>query len=85
MIVVAVIAKWNRQRLPFCSPGFESQAQHLFFSIYIPTCHLNVTERKKLKEAEIGPFLTNQKNLIKLSDGLKFFDEPIKLRIVSKA
>ena len=33
---VAAIAQWFRLRLPFCGPGFESQAHHLrFFSIFI--------------------------------------------------
>ena len=32
--MVAVIAQWIRLRLPFSSPGFESQAHHLTFYIY---------------------------------------------------
>ena len=33
--IAAAIAPWFRLRLPFCGPGFESQAHHLrFFNLY---------------------------------------------------
>ena len=34
MIWGAAIAQWIRLCLPFCRPGFESQARHLRFFIY---------------------------------------------------
>ena len=53
----------DSSHLPFCGPGFESQAQHLrFFSIYIAQivyfsfeleCDKN---ESKQKEVGIGPF-----------------------------
>ena len=36
----ADIAQWIRLRLPFCHPGFESQAHHLRFIIYSHIFHL---------------------------------------------
>ena len=40
---VAAIAQWIRLRLPSCCPGFESQAHHLCFSIYIvQTVYLSI-------------------------------------------
>ena len=32
------IAHWIRLHLPFCHPGFESQAHHQSFFIYIQNC-----------------------------------------------
>ena len=32
---VAAIAPWFRLRLPFCGPGFESQAHHLCFFQFV--------------------------------------------------
>ena len=35
----AAIAQWIHLRLPFCRPGFESQASHLsFYFIYSQIC-----------------------------------------------
>ena len=50
----AAIAQWIRLRLPFCCPGFQSQAYHLsFYKIIVVSCR---KDENKRKEAGIGPF-----------------------------
>ena len=49
------IAQWIRLRLPFCHPGFESQAHHLHFNQFIKLCNVEKTKINK-NEAGIGPF-----------------------------
>ena len=50
----AAIAQWIRLRLPFCCPGFQSQAYHLsFYKIIGVSCR---KDENKRKEAGIGPF-----------------------------
>ena len=51
----AAIAQRIRLRLPFCCPGFESQAHHLCFHKFIKMCNVENDENKR-KEARIGPF-----------------------------
>ena len=48
----AAIAQWNRQRLPFCHPGFKSQTPHLFFHRFIEL--LNVEKTKVNKKRPRG-------------------------------
>ena len=38
MLVIAAIAQWIRMRLPSFCPGFESQAHHLLFNLFIFDC-----------------------------------------------
>ena len=48
------IAQRIRLPLPFCSPGFESQAYHLsFYKIMVVSCRKDENNRK---EGGIGPF-----------------------------
>ena len=63
---VAAIAQWNDLRLPFCSPGFESQAQYLHFTFI--NLNLNCTmKRTKLNEkwSGLAHFLIKGRSQIK--------------------
>ena len=44
----AAIAQWIRLRLPFASPGFESQAHHLRFYSQI-LCYIRLCIEKRRK------------------------------------
>ena len=56
--MVAVIAQWIRLRLPFSSPGFESQAHHLTFYIYSQILYY-IMLRKEWKRGRVWPILKN--------------------------
>ena len=43
----ATIAQWIRLRLPFCCPGFESQAHHLHFHQFIELYNVEKTKINK--------------------------------------
>ena len=65
----AAIAQWIRLHLPYCCPGFESQAHHLrflqfiLFKLYI--CHLgwNV-KRTKIKRSQDWPVLKKSLEIV---------------------
>ena len=48
----AAIAQWIRLRLPFCCPGFESQAHHLRFIKFI--FELCLVEKTNINKIETG-------------------------------
>ena len=57
-LVEAAIAPWFHLRLPYCGPGFESQAHHLrFFQFVLLKLLLELEKNEnKQKEAGIGPY-----------------------------
>ena len=56
----ATIAQWIRLRLPSCRPGFESQACHLRFFIYL--CYICHVKRTKINKKRPG--LAHLKNML---------------------
>ena len=54
--MVAAIAQWIRLCIPFCSPRFKSQAQHLHFIRFTFEFWCEKDESKQ-KEAKISPEL----------------------------
>ena len=56
MVWGAAIAQWICQRLPLCSPRFESQAHYQYFYPIISDLGRVEKTKNKQKEAEIGPF-----------------------------
>ena len=56
---MAAIALWFCLRLPYCGPGFKSQAHHLRFFQFVLLKLYRENNGNKQKEAGIGPFKTN--------------------------
>ena len=67
-LVEAAIAPWFHLRLPYCGPGFESQAHHLrFFQFVLLKLLLELEKNEnKQKEAGIGPYFFKKMKLVRL-------------------
>ena len=70
---MAAIAPWFRLRLPFCGPGFDSQALHLRFFQFVLLKLYRENNENKQKEAGIGPFLKN--NITNLAEIFAEYEE----------
>ena len=64
---VAAIAPWFRLRLPFCGPGFESQAHLLRFFQFVLLELYPENNKNRRKEAGIGPFFKKNNERSKLN------------------
>ena len=70
---MAAIAPWFCLRLPYCGPGFGSQANHLHFFQFVLLKLYRENNKNKQKEAGIGPFLKKDREDTKIRSKINFY------------